>query len=984
MSIKITITKIIDPLILTYELIVSNRRLILPTMVGLIIALTVISQTNVMIDSYRQEIFEEMIFNQNHAFDGDILINMGQHWDMEDTLDMPSYYTNFDAYRSIFNQTAELYDYQDRILESQWYSSQEVGFRAKYKYEYDEYWDFTWLDLYCSSETEFYAKITPFLQGSLPENSSEVILIRPEGDPISPWEIDYENRYENFTLNNHVNISVRNYDGPSINKTVTISGILSYPRENDNRVFIGSGESDDKSLSEVNTTQNLLKKYLRSYIHGFSLLTEPEMFKELLEELTEGLGNVNWNGMVVGKIFFDHSQMDAYTMEQEMVNLRKFLQGLEENYYSENHYAYVYSPIYYNMQFFQMAISSLTVMLLLVSFPVICIALYLVIYSFGLIRRQKQDQIGILKTRGGSSFQIFTVLLGEMIVSTLIAVIAGFVISLFFADLVMRSSDFLYFLGTPVPVKATLNSLHSLIIWGLIISLLLNFVRIFRMSRQKIMETIIPTEKRPPLWKRYYFDVIMFAIGTATWVILVTLINMPFTDNPGQGYFLLMSLVTLLGIPAPFMMFFGSIMVIARLFPHLMKILSDFLWRVEGGVNAFAIRNVVRHKQSANRAVLLITLALAFSILSSSLIFSVDETQESSLFYQHGADIVVSTGQTTNDTVLSILEENVSDISDVSHMYKTRYETRGIYYKSIECRFVDPSTYALTAFTDPSFGLSDSLSQLMNIISDNESIVLYEGNMEAEVTKPSIGDTIEFDFQSINYTESVPLKIGGTFKYWPSLYPYGWNEPSRNYWIVGSTGLYETLNASGYQAYNIESNYLVKATSHNNIEDIVEDIKNQTSVQVDSPALEYQAYKESFGRSFMLSILNSDLIICAIISVVGVIMFAFFTYVERGKEIGVERALGMTRFQTAQSFLVEALTILSFGTIIGFLTGAYFVTMFLQIIQIGETIPPIIVKYPFTLLGQLIIAILIAAGIGTVVPALMASRKDISRILKVE
>ena len=90
MSLKITITKIIDPIILAYELIISNRRLILPTMVGLIIALTVISQTNVMVDSYRQEIFEEMIFNKENIFVGDIDIIMQQYWGEEDRLDMPS------------------------------------------------------------------------------------------------------------------------------------------------------------------------------------------------------------------------------------------------------------------------------------------------------------------------------------------------------------------------------------------------------------------------------------------------------------------------------------------------------------------------------------------------------------------------------------------------------------------------------------------------------------------------------------------------------------------------------------------------------------------------------------------------------------------------------------------------------------------------------------------------------------------------------
>jgi putative ABC transport system permease protein len=120
------------------------------------------------------------------------------------------------------------------------------------------------------------------------------------------------------------------------------------------------------------------------------------------------------------------------------------------------------------------------------------------------------------------------------------------------------------------------------------------------------------------------------------------------------------------------------------------------------------------------------------------------------------------------------------------------------------------------------------------------------------------------------------------------------------------------------------------------------------------------------------------------ISVIGVIMFAFFTYVERGKEIGVERALGMTRLQTAQSFLVEAGILLAFGTFFGYITGAFFVTMFLQITQFGEMIPPVVVSYPIPLLFQILLGVLVTGAIGTVIPAFMATRRDISRILKVE
>jgi ABC-type lipoprotein release transport system permease subunit len=958
-------------------------------MIGLIIALTVISESAVLVDSYRQEIFEEMIFTEDSPYYGDIRAEIYVHegfleFPVPSESNFPELITNFTRISSILDQASSLYSYEDHIKKVYFHGSQYMGYWSSYHGE----WEPLGIQTYFTDSEEFFTGITPYLQGRLPVNSSEVILIRPEGDPSGDeWDIERERRFENFSLASEVNISLFQDFGypynskPYISRNISIVGVLNYPRPSYRGGYY-TGYSE--SIIE-NSTLGLLYTYLEAYRYwnDYYLLTKPILLKGLLEELSSGDNEIYWDNRINGKIFLDQSQMDGYNVPQEMNKLKNYIQGLEESFSSAGYSTSIYSNILYMMEIYQTQIFMLTVLLILVSFPVICIALYLVIYSFGLIRRQKQEQIGILKTRGGSWVQVFVILLGEIIISTVVAVFVGFVISLILADLVMRSKDYLTFIGAPVPVIATLDLLQNLVVWGLIIALFLNLLRIWRMSRQKITETVIPTEKRPPIWKRYYLDVIMFVIGTVTWIILVEITRTPISDDFGQAYYLIIQIIAILGIPAPFFMFFGSIMVIARFFPYLMKMLSDFLWKIEGGVNAFAIRNVVRHKQAANRAVLLLTLALAFSILASSLIFSIDETEKLNAYYRHGADIVVPSGTFANETVDLILRENITSIKQVSHLYQVSFYAGGIASREYQFLFVDPETYAQVAFEDPSFQLSHSMSNLMNKISDNKSIVLFEGNMEADVNKPSIGENISLLFQGVDYTELRSFKIGGTFKYWPSLYPYEWYDPSRNYWIIGSKGLFESLNSS-FVSYSINSRYLLKIMSANQLDQIVEDIFNQTNIEPISPALEFKSYKDSFSRSFMLSVLNSDLIICATVAIVGVIMFAFFTYVERGKEIGVERALGMTRLQTAQTFLIEALTILTFGIVIGLFAGAYFVTMILQILQFGESIPPVVVKYPFTLFGQLLLLILVFAGIGTVIPARLASKRDISRVLKVE
>ncbi|MFX1507350.1 MAG: FtsX-like permease family protein [Promethearchaeota archaeon] len=1008
MSVKVIIAKITDPIFLTYELLIGNRKLVVPTMVGLIIALTVISQSGILIESYREKIFEETVFKAHDDYSGDITIDLYISNVFSDKTSSGSAqqvswgtraFTNFALYEELVNKSINDVDYGGYISESYWYSAPYVSlwlnatdiFREPEEREDEMEWS---ISILTSSASTFYEQLELILEeegvGHQPVNSSEVILVRPK--ETDPWA---EKQFENLTLNTKVNITIPGWILPEEeeqpNKTVTIVSIVDYERKF-SPIFSQENKLNVATPSDNGTA--LLWKYFTPGLYGYYFLTRPLLLNQTLRELAGDHSDLNWQGQVKGKIFLDQTQFDAFNTNSEILQLQHFLQALQQNFYAITSFPDVRSPIHGLMKEFEATIFSLILILLLVSLPVISIALYLVVYSFGLIRRRKQAQIGIIKTRGGSWLQILGILFGEMTISTIIAVLSGFLLSIFLSDFVMRSTDYLTFLGQTIPVKASLELLLGLLVIGIGITLLLNFVRIIRMSRQQIIETLVPTEVRDPFWKRYYFDALMFILGTAAWLILNALVR-PVSGgetfqgtpdvrpNPNPSSGLISLLILLIGLPAPFLMFFGTIMLIARFFPVLMKKLADLLWKVEGGVNAFAIRNIVRHKQAANRAVLLITLALSFSILASSLIFSLDETQHLKFYYQQGADVSLSTGTALNETVCSLLEQNVSHLRSVSGIYSANYWSGGTIYRNYQFLFVDPATYAETAFTDSSFKLSDSLPTLISQLTDNTTLLLFDGNLKADISKPQIGENLSIQFKTPNKTEVLSYRIGGTFKLWPTFYPQSWQDPSTNYWIIGSLGMFDRLNQSSYLS-NVEGTYLMKVDSLTYIQETVETIINVTGKRPSSAALAYKEYKTSFERYFQLSILNSDLIISIAVAVIGVVMFAFFTYVDREKEIGVERALGMTRFQTAQSFLVEAATILIFGSVIGYFTGVFFVTMFLQITQVGQTIPPQVLIYPTKLIFPLIAGILIAAGIGSVLPAYLASQKDVSRILKVE
>ena len=266
MSVRLLITKITNPIFLTYELIIGNRRLIIPTMIGLFIALTVISQSGVLIESYRQEIFEEVVVKQLEDYyydDGDIMIEM-RRWDFSQSGESRKI-TDFDYYNTLINRSIDRVNYSDYISNYFWYSRVENYIWLNRTEEYpSEGIQTRDTPLYVSSATKFYSALEQILnltgKGRLPKNSSEIILIRPKWDPKEEGYIKEYEKFENVSLGAKVNITFSpEWHGGGPNKTVKIVGVIEYT-------------SGDYSFPDNSTS--LLKKYYRWLWWGYAFISQ--------------------------------------------------------------------------------------------------------------------------------------------------------------------------------------------------------------------------------------------------------------------------------------------------------------------------------------------------------------------------------------------------------------------------------------------------------------------------------------------------------------------------------------------------------------------------------------------------------------------------------------------------------------------------------------------------------------------------------------
>lgn len=928
---------------------------------GLVISITIISTSSMLVESYRFEFVQELLFSDWNEVEGDIQIELYPNPSSGEI----SWIKDYAYYEQLIANSFGDLGYQNYFEKQFWFTEIDLGILPSEENSEINYY----LTHLKAMKEQIYTKIEPYLNpgGRLPVNPSEVILISNES--VFNYELGHQ-----ITL-------VSRIGGFGADPTnVTIVGMIEYPKIES---FVQEYLSKDEDPFSFTYTKERGESVSNCFI-----LAYPQHLISIMEQLK---GNRDFLSItkIFGKIYLDHWNIDIFNCNYEINRLNAILHELIDNTFAEElNYADILenSNIYMLISTLEPLIERmqlLQILLLLIDLPVIAIALYLVSYSFSLIKRQKRETIGIIKTRGGSWQQILLFLLGEAIVTIGLASVGGMVIGYILTSFLLRSADFLDFTGAEIVVIVSPTLILILIIFALFITFSSNFSTIIYYTRMTILESINPIEKRPPIWKRYYLDIISTILGLLGYLIISSLSSVITAAELSDLIFLVF---LFLGVPTPFLLFFGSILLITRIFPIIINQLALILWKIRGRLLSFSLRNVVRHKQSATHVVILITLAISYTIIAASLAFSIDETKRVQYLYDTGADMSININY-LNETVIDFLQNNVSGIVSISQTI-TGYTPSAHGLHQYSMFFVDPETYAETAFfKEGLFGLSSSLPTLMKKLADNKSILLFKGNLD---DLPNVKLNDQFCFHLYNKTlfakgEEALLNytVIGSFKYWPQQQYDIQGAPADSIFAVGSLGMFFSLNRYEYLAVS-DARYLIDLEPNCDVKKVKDIVFGYVVQSIDTGLLDYQEYLGSIDRRFELSVLNSALLVCIAVSIAGVFMFALFTYIERSKEIGVERALGMTKMQTGISFIIEALSILFFGIVIGLVTGLANTSFFLIVTQLGSIRTPIAVVYPLDFIFRFLALIIVIALVGNLILTYQTTRKDISRVLKVE
>jgi putative ABC transport system permease protein len=375
--------------------------------------------------------------------------------------------------------------------------------------------------------------------------------------------------------------------------------------------------------------------------------------------------------------------------------------------------------------------------------------------------------------------------------------------------------------------------------------------------------------------------------------------------------------------------------------------------RVFGTVGRLAAQNALRNprRTGATASALMIGLALMtmMSIFGTSASASTDEAIGESLTSQFIISNVV--GQPFSPDVA----EQVQRLDGVAGVTQVR---------SAFPRLKGHGT-AFTAAIDPgAFGLAFAIPSVQGSLADLGPGKVAVAREEAEGKGLGLGDTITLEFQA----RDIPLEI-------VALFP-------RNAALPGDYVVTpDTLEAGGLQP--LDSMVFVTKepgadtdTVRAGIEEVTEDLPTVTVKDPEGFAAEQKEQVNTF-----LYLIYGLLGLSVIIAILGVVNTLSLSVIERTREVGLLRAVGVSRRQLRTMIRLESVVVSVFGALLGVVMGVAFGSTLVLALE-DQGLSELAVPWLW-LLGFLVLAAVLGV-LAAVLPARRAARLDVLQAIATE
>jgi putative ABC transport system permease protein len=618
------------------------------------------------------------------------------------------------------------------------------------------------------------------------------------------------------------------------------------------------------------------------------------------------------------------------------------------------------------LQSYGRSASLLTLVLTIFSLPVIGLVAYFISLIAGMVVRRGQSEIAILRSRGITRRQILNLYLLEGLLFGSLGLAGGLLLGRLIAQLMSRTRTFLdpgivtgngsqqvAIIFTPTSFAYALVGVALTLVAFLIPALLASKHSIVTLRWEQARSLLAP------FWQRYFLDLLLLVPPFYGWYQLakqgtITLGaggNDPFS-NP------LLFLV-------PVLFCFSLALLFMRFFPLLIRLLAWLAAWLPGTTLVLTLRQLARSTSQYVGPLLLLSLTVSLATFTASMAVTLDDHLADQVYYQVGADLnLAELGESTEETTQVTLpgQTTTTTTSDTSTepqwLFLPVSEHLSVPGVKAAARVGDYSATANiggrqqagrvlgldrldfpgVAFYRPDFAYGESLGELMNRLAAASDGILVSSGFLAQQGL-AVGDPLRLTVGVSGQYAEVQFTVVGALDMFATLYPQ-----DGPFFVANLDHIYDALG--GTYPYDVWLATDASATS----EEVVAGVRDLGLVVVtDQDAREVIAAEQTRPeRQGLFGLLSVGFIAAAVLTVIGFLVYAVVSFQRRFIELGMLRAIGLSKRQMAAFLAGELAALILTGVSLGSGLGVGASMLFIKYFQIGTDktalVPPFVVE----------------------------------------
>ena len=510
------------------------------------------------------------------------------------------------------------------------------------------------------------------------------------------------------------------------------------------------------------------------------------------------------------------------------------------------------------------------------------VSIFLIINTFTIIVAQRQRELALLRAIGAGRGQVVRSVLTEAVVIGVIASIVGLGLGLLLGWGLSQVVSSTMMGGLPVTLLIPGTTLWALAV-GICVTVLSALVPAVKASSVPPVAAMREAVNPPkPLRGITIAGAIVFAAGAA-------LLAFGLTDNLGDNT--LTGILTGVGIA-----FVGVTMLTPILSRPLVALLGAVMsWSFSGRLGKLnAGRNPRRTAITASALMIAVAVITGIATLVSSIKSTTSEVLDLNL----NSDLIVS-GAQGGANIPSFSPETLAEIRALPDV-----EAVGDVYADFFGTKVDGEDAPLASSEDLGaalgvFGGTVAEGSVANLAPD--AVVVDDGT--AEDRGVGLGDTVEVAFAD---GETAQLTVAAILDGY---------ELTNGWWVAPEQIEHFTLSKPMQAYIQVEEGADVAAVQAE-VDDVLAD-EPEVGVTNNAEFVDQQ----TGGLDQILLAVQILLALAMIIAVIGVVNTLVLSVLERTRELGLLRAVGMTRGQVRRMITVESVIICVFGAVLGIAVG---------------------------------------------------------------